>query len=79
MSVIKIDRLSFKYDKEILKNISVDIEAGAFVSLLGINGAGKSTLLKNLNQILSPYKGTIYIRVENMKDMKRSELANKMA
>ena len=61
MSVIKIDRLSFKYDKEILKNISVDIEAGAFVSLLGINGAGKSTLLKNLNQILSPYKGTIYM------------------
>jgi ABC-type cobalamin/Fe3+-siderophores transport systems, ATPase components len=79
MSVIKIDRLSFKYDKEILKNISVDIEAGAFVSLLGINGAGKSTLLKNLNQILSPYKGTIYIRGENLKHMKRSQLAKKMA
>ena len=79
MSVIKIDRLSFKYDKEILKNISVDIEAGAFVSLLGINGAGKSTLLKNLNQILSPYKGTIYIRGETLKHMKRSQLAKKMA
>ncbi|WP_273102514.1 ABC transporter ATP-binding protein [Bulleidia extructa] len=79
MSAIKIDRLSFKYDKEILKNISVDIEAGAFVSLLGINGAGKSTLLKNLNQILSPYKGTIYIRGENLKHMKRSQLAKKMA
>ena len=79
MSVIKIDRLSFKYDKEILKNISVDIEAGAFVSLLGINGAGKSTLLKNLNQILSPYKGTIYMRGENLKHMKRSQLAKKMA
>lgn len=79
MSVIKIDRLSFKYDKEILKNISVDIETGAFVSLLGINGAGKSTLLKNLNQILSPYKGTIYIRGENLKHMKRSQLAKKMA
>lgn len=79
MSAIKIDCLSFKYDKEILKNISVDIEAGAFVSLLGINGAGKSTLLKNLNQILSPYKGTIYIRGENLKHMKRSQLAKKMA
>ena len=79
MSAIKIDRLSFKYDKEILKNISADIEAGAFVSLLGINGAGKSTLLKNLNQILSPYKGTIYIRGENLKHMKRSQLAKKMA
>lgn len=79
MSAIKIDRLSFRYDKEILKNISVDIEAGAFVSLLGINGAGKSTLLKNLNQILSPYKGTIYIRGENLKHMKRSQLAKKMA
>ena len=47
--------------------------------MLGINGAGKSTLLKNLNQILSPYKGTIYIRGENLKHMKRSQLAKKMA
>ena len=56
MSAIKIDRLSFKYDKEILKNISVDIEAGAFVSLLGINETYETFAISKENGVCQSTK-----------------------
>lgn len=64
MSLIKVDDISFKYNKYILKDISFDVEKACFVSLLGINGAGKSTLLKQLVRLLKPEKGAIYIYQE---------------
>jgi len=45
-----------------LKDISLRIEAGDRVGIVGRNGAGKSTLLKILSRITSPTKGTIRIR-----------------
>ena len=60
MSLIKVDDISFKYNKYILKDISFDLEKACFVSLLGINGAGKSTLLKQLVRLLKPEKNTVY-------------------
>ena len=43
----------------VLKDISVDIERGQSVALIGVNGSGKSTLLKLMNKIIYPEKGTI--------------------
>ena len=56
MSLIKVEDISFKYNKYILKDISFYLEKACFVSLLGINGAGKSTLLKKLVRLLKPEK-----------------------
>ncbi len=42
-----------------LRGISLDVPAGAIVTVLGANGAGKTTILKTISSIMAPQKGTI--------------------
>jgi len=79
MSLIKVDDISFKYNKYILKDISFDLEKACFVSLLGINGAGKSTLLKQLVRLLKPEKGAIYISGNDIRHMSFNNMAKQVA
>ncbi|WP_169755137.1 ATP-binding cassette domain-containing protein, partial [Campylobacter curvus] len=45
--VLKVENLSFSYGKkEIFKNLSLSLESGETLGILGRNGIGKSTLLK---------------------------------
>lgn len=63
-SVIKIENLHYTYpgdDDESLKGVSLEIERGSFVAVLGHNGSGKSTLAKHLNAILLPTEGKVLI------------------
>ena len=50
---------SKKEKREILKGVSLKINKGEVVGLIGVNGSGKSTLLKLITQIIYPNKGTI--------------------
>ena len=69
--IIKTENLGFTYTdsgeevtvQEIpaLQNISIGIERGSYVAILGHNGSGKSTLAKLMNMILTPTVGKIYI------------------
>lgn len=77
MSIIKVKKLSFEYDRIILNKISFDVDEGLFISLLGINGAGKSTLLKNLNRLLKPSEGKILIDGEDLFSIKKKSLHRK--
>ena len=63
MSLIEVRDLHFRYNSEdrALKGVSLDIEKGEFVCILGHNGSGKSTLAKLLVGLLEPRKGTISI------------------
>lgn len=75
---IQIKNLNFSYDTEnergesvakpAIRNISLDIERGSFVAVLGHNGSGKSTLAKLLNMILTPDSGTILIDGKDITD-----------
>lgn len=66
---IAAEHLSFHYtdedgktaSSEILKDLSLTLEAGAFVAVLGHNGCGKSTLAKHMNAILVPTQGHMYV------------------
>ena len=63
-SVIKIENLHYTYpgdDAESLKGVSLEIERGSVVAVLGHNGSGKSTLAKHLNAILLPTEGKVLI------------------
>lgn len=67
-SIIKIENLIFEYKKDdgsegtkALNNINLNIESGSFTAILGKNGSGKSTLAKNLNGLLIPTEGVIYV------------------
>ncbi len=76
---IKIENLSFVYEDEapdsppVLKNLSVEIERGEFVAVLGHNGSGKSTLAKLLNMILLPSSGRIYVDGVDITDEELSD------
>ena len=64
---IKVENLSYLYEDEapdsapVLKDLSLQINRGEFVAILGHNGSGKSTLAKLLNMILMPTSGKIYV------------------
>ena len=77
-TMIQTDALSFSYPVEegqrrttALDNVTLSIEKGSFVVVLGHNGSGKSTLAKHMNAVLLPSGGAVY--VEGM-DTKREEL-----
>lgn len=60
MSMLKIDNLNVYYGAiHALKGVSLDVEQGEIVTLIGANGAGKSTLLKTLSGLLKPKEGSI--------------------
>ena len=57
------DELSVANEIPALSGVSINIERGEYVAILGHNGSGKSTLAKLLNLILTPTVGKIYIEV----------------
>jgi ABC-type multidrug transport system fused ATPase/permease subunit len=65
---ISIDHVSFSYvsnvTKEVLKDITLDIERGQVVALVGANGAGKSTLANILVALHKPTSGSIVAKLE---------------
>ena len=74
-NIIRIENLIFEYAREdegeavkAINNISLDIEKGSFTAIIGRNGSGKSTLAKNLNGLLVPTSGTIYVKSWDTKD-----------
>ena len=59
---IEIDRVSFRYAPrapEVLHEVSLRIDQGEFVALIGQNGAGKTTLAKHFNGLLKPTSGRV--------------------
>jgi len=66
-TLIKVDQVSFTYpdetdpNKYVLHQLSLEIEEGSFVAILGHNGSGKSTLAKLLNAIHQPTQGKILV------------------
>lgn len=60
MSMLKVENLNVYYDSiHALKGVSLEVNKGEIVTLIGANGAGKSTLLKTLSGLLRPKQGTI--------------------
>jgi len=67
-------KYSYNNDYQALKGVSLKIEKGEMVALLGKNGAGKSTLFLHLNGIYEPDEGKIFIDGEELKYDKKSLL-----
>lgn len=72
--IIKINNLIFKYHPEdedglvVIDDVSLDVEKGSFTAIIGRNGSGKSTLAKNINALLIPTSGDVYVKDYNTKD-----------
>ena len=79
MGIIKASKLIFEYirhDEEekavevdrAIDGLSLDIAKGSFVAILGHNGSGKSTFAKQINGILTPTDGTVWVSGMNTAD-----------
>ena len=77
-SILKIENLVFEYlqyeDGEkvsAVNNVSLEIERGSFTAIIGRNGSGKSTLAKNINALLLPTSGIVYVDGIDTRDEER--------
>ena len=83
--MIRIEDLVFNYRREenqeevsAIKGVSFAIEKGSFTAIIGRNGSGKSTLAKNINALLLPTSGAVYVNgyntsvEENLWDVRQS-------
>ena len=64
MSIIKFENVHYTYpgdQMESLCGVSLEIQEGSFVAVLGHNGSGKSTLAKHMNAILVPTEGKVTV------------------
>ena len=79
-AIIEIMRFSFSIDgKEILKNISLSVKEGEYISIVGPNGAGKTTLLKCLDRIYKGGDGDIKIAGKPLDKYSQKELAGQVS
>ena len=75
MTMIETKDLTFAYPAEegkrsepALRGVSLGIEKGSFVVVLGHNGSGKSTLAKHMNAVLLPSGGAVYVEGMDTRD-----------
>ena len=63
MALLEVQNVSFSYDKlnKVIKNVSLSVEEGEYVAIIGHNGSGKSTLAKMLNGLVLPDEGTVSV------------------
>lgn len=82
--ILKSSLLSIGYhDKKTIKvvaeNISIELQKGKLIALIGVNGIGKSTLLKTITGIQKPLEGTVILNQNNIESYSASELAQQMS
>lgn len=80
-SLLKLDKVSKVYGEgntevTALHPISLDVKAGEFIGIVGPSGSGKSTLLSIAGALLSPSKGDIYIREQNITKLSEKEMTD---
>ena len=76
MSILKVNDLVYDYmdeeeKKRALNGVNLEVEPGQFVAILGHNGSGKSSLAKQMNRLLLPTEGTVWVDGIDTKDGER--------
>lgn len=77
-SSVELKNISFSYDgkKDVLKDISLTIPAGATVAFVGPSGGGKTTLANIISRFFDPKSGSVSIGGVDIKDISKEELMN---
>lgn len=80
MPLLSVENLTFRYgDNTVLKDISLELDSGGFLGLLGPNGSGKTTLLKCISGVKKPTGGSVYIEGRRLQELSRKEIAQVIA
>lgn len=76
MSLLEIENVSKSFgDKKVLQNVSLKLEKGTILGLLGKNGSGKTTLLKLINDLLTPDEGKILVNGNEVGVLSKKEIS----
>jgi iron complex transport system ATP-binding protein len=80
MALVVVRDVGFAYDvRPVLKRISFELEAGAFVGIVGPNGSGKSTLIDLIDGILRPTAGEVLVNGVATDKYRRRAMARQVA
>ncbi len=75
MTLLKLENIHTYYGNiHALKGISIEVEEGEIVTLIGANGAGKSTTLKTISGLLYPRKGKVYLGDKDLTKFRAHEI-----
>lgn len=73
--MIEYKNVALRYtEKDVLRDVNLQIEDGEFMVLVGPSGSGKTTMLKMINRLLEPTDGNIYMDGKRIKDYDEREL-----
>lgn len=68
--IVKLEDFTKKYgEKEIIKNINLEVYEGEFITLLGSSGCGKTTILRSISGMDRPTSGKVYLDGEDVTDV----------
>jgi energy-coupling factor transport system ATP-binding protein len=78
--VIEVNKVFYAYSSGTvaLKEVSLKIQRGEFVAIMGENGAGKTTLIKHLNGLFKPTKGSVTVDNVDTRERSVAELSRKV-
>jgi len=78
MKLLKVTKIETFYDKiQALKEVSLEVEQGQIVTILGANGAGKTTTMKTIAGLLKPKKGKVEFLGEDITGLRPDQLLKK--
>ena len=74
--LLSVKNISKKYNNGTvaLKNVSIDVEKGEFISIIGPSGSGKSTVLRSINKMIDISDGSILFENKNIENLKKREI-----
>lgn len=78
MTMLRVDNIhSFYGNIQALKGVSLEVEKGEIVTLLGANGAGKTSTLRTICGLLKPRSGKVMLETEDLTGLKAHEIVYK--
>jgi len=76
MNLLRATNLSHTFEYELFKDISLELNSGETLAIIGLSGSGKSTLLHVLSTLLTPDKGDVSLFGEDIASMDAKRLAS---
>jgi len=79
-SIIRMESVDFRYpERQIFSGLSLSLERGEVLGLIGPNSSGKTTLLKLMDGLLQPQRGRILLEESNLDQIPRAQVARTIA